>query len=223
MGDPTPVALIVPHTNTVMEPDFARWSGGALAVTRWPIRLDGVTRAAEERMLAEALPEALERIAPGRPRVVVFGCTSAGALGGLRHDAEIVDLIADTTRTEVVTVVGAMVERLAALSPSTVAVLTPYAEELTRSVADCVAEAGYRVPVALGMGLEDNHEIGRVPHEVIVDFVVRALAGRSADCVFLSCTNWRAAEALAPIGRALGVPALSSNQVTYAALAERVA
>ena len=38
-------------------------------------------------MIEVALPEALTDIARTDPEVVVFGCTSAGALGGLEHDA----------------------------------------------------------------------------------------------------------------------------------------
>ncbi len=53
-----------------------------------------------------------------------------------------------------------------------------------------------------------------------MDFVTRELAQAAvdADAVFLSCTNWRAAEALGALRSALGVPVLSSNQVTYASM-----
>lgn len=217
-----PVALIVPHTNTVMARDFHRLGGGGrLAVTTWRIRLDAVTREAEERMLGETLDECLAQIAPTHPGLVVFGCTSAGALGGLDHDAEVARRIADATGADVVTVVGSIVAQLAALSPLSVAVFTPYAEELTHSVADCVREAGYDVVLERGMGLVENEAIGRVEPATIVDFVVGGLEGRDVDAIFLSCTNWRATEALDPLRAALDVPVLSSNQVTYASVEPR--
>lgn len=221
---PVDVSLIVPHSNTVMAPDLERMGGGALALTTWRIQLDAVTREAEERMLGETLDERLEEIAPTRPSLVVFGCTSAGALGGLAHDAGVALRIADATRAPVVTVVGSMTRQLDALSPSGVAVFTPYVDELTSSVSACVREAGHDVVLERGMGLVDNEAIGRMEPERIVDFVTRELAQAAvdADAVFLSCTNWRAAEALGALRSALGVPVLSSNQVTYASL-ERVA
>jgi maleate isomerase len=218
-SSPIDVALIVPHSNTVMEPDFDRMAGDTLDVTTWRIQLDEVTREAEERMLGETLDERLEEIAPTRPSLVVFGCTSAGALGGLGHDARVARRIVDATGAPVVTVVGSMTEKLAALSPSRVAVFTPYLDELTSSVSACVREAGYDVVLERGMGLVDNREIGRMPPEQIVDFVMREIGDREVDAVFLSCTNWRAAETLEALSAALGVPVLSSNQVTYASVA----
>ena len=218
---PTDVALIVPHSNTVMGRDFQRMGGEAFDVTTWRIQLDAVTREAEERMLGPTLDGRLEEIAPTRPSLVVFGCTSAGALGGLDHDARVGQRIADATAAPVVTVVGSMVEQLAALSPSRVAVFTPYVDDLTRSVSACVREAGYEVPLERGAGLVDNEALGRMEPERIVDFVTGELrkADADVDAVFLSCTNWRAAEALDAASAALGVPVLSSNQVTYASLA----
>ncbi len=222
-NDAYPVALIVPHSNTVMAPDLDRMGADALDVTTWRIRLDAVTREAEERMLGDTLDECLREIAPTHPGLVVFGCTSAGALGGLGHDAEVARRIGDATGAEVVTVVGSMVEQLAAVAASRVAVFTPYADELTRSVAQCVREAGYEVVLERGMGLVDNEEIGRVEPTAIVDFVVAGASGEDVDTVFLSCTNWRAAEALDRLREELGVPVLSSNQVTYASVEPRAA
>lgn len=216
------IALIVPHSNTVMEPDFARSQDPPLDVTVWRIQLDEVTPQAERRMLDDELPRRLQEIAPTGPDLVVFGCTSAGALGGLGHDAQIARRIRAATGSEVVTVVSAMLEQLDSVAPTQVAVLTPYAGALTSRVADCVTEAGFMVVTATGMGLVDNVEIGRVGPDRIVSFVTEQVRGVYPDAVFLSCTNWRAMEAIAPLSDALGVPVLTSNQVTLEAARKRV-
>lgn len=217
------VALIVPASNTVMEPDFARAGDPALEVTVWRIQLDSVTREAEERMLDEELPARLDEIAATKPDLVVFGCTSAGALGGLGHDTAIARTIREATGADVVTVVGSMVEHFDAVDRTQVAVFTPYTGELTRAVAACVTESGYHVPMAKGMGFADNDEIGKVTPDDIVSFVSRRMQGLNPDAVFLSCTNWRAVEALAPLRDALGLPVLTSNQVTLDSVRRRVA
>jgi maleate isomerase len=103
-----------------------------------------------------------------------------------------------------------------------VSVFTPYAGPLTRTVADCIAEAGLMVVTATGMGLLDNTEIGRVEPERIVDFVTDRMRGVYPDAVFLSCTNWRAMEAIDPLTEALGLPVLTSNQVTLEAVERRL-
>ena len=165
-------------------------------------------------MLREELPRVSEQLKITRPDVVVFGCTSAGSLGGLEHDRELALRLERETGADAVTVVGSMRRSLDVVQPRRVAVLTPYQDELTRSVAECVTEAGFEVAAARGMGIVDNGEIGDVTASAIIDFARSELAGAEADCVFLSCTNWRAIDALEPLEKDLGIPVLSSNQVT---------
>jgi len=217
------IALIVPDSNTVMEPDFHRTLDSRATVSTWRTHLDSVTRAAEERMLAEELPRCLSHMQSTHPDLVVFGCTSAGALDGLAHDEAMKRDISERVGAEVVTVVGSMVTELAGLAAERVAVFTPYSAELTESVARCVSEAGYTLAAVRGMGILDNREIGAVEPASIADFVRSGMRGVSADAVFLSCTNWRAMEAIGPLTAELDLPVLSSNQVTLASVRRFVA
>jgi len=212
------IALIVPASNTVMEADFARVGYLESEVTVWRIQLDSVTREAEEQMITEELPARLDEIKLTNPDLTVFGCTSAGALGGLSHDAMIAWQIREAAGSNVVTVVGAMIEQLDTLDQTQIAVFTPYAEELTRTVVTCVIESGYQVPVANGMGFVDNDEIGKVEPDEIVSFVSKSMQGFEPEAVFLSCTNWRAVEAIETLSEVLGVPVMTSNQVTLDAV-----
>lgn len=217
------LALIVPASNTVMEPDFHRDAGDDVTVSTWRIFLEDVSREAEERMLTEELPRCLQELEPTHPDVVVFGCTSAGSLNGLGHDAAIARSIEEQGGADVVTVIGAMVSQLTAASAERVAVFTPYTDELTTSVAACISEAGFEVVRAGGMGLVDNSRIGAVEPHRIVEFVEDAMMDVDAGAVFLSCTNWRAIEAIEPLTEALGVPVFSSNQVTLAGVRSALA
>lgn len=85
--------LIVPSSNTVVEGDFHRALGPSAVVSTTRIFLEQVTRTAEVRMLREGLPRAVCLIRTARPEVIVFGCTSAGSLGGLAQDAWIASSI----------------------------------------------------------------------------------------------------------------------------------
>src|SRR6266850_4930312 len=80
------IGLIVPSSNTVMEPDFHRHFTQPNVVSTTRILLEQVTREAEIRMLREDLPRAVQLIKTTAPDVVVFGYTSAGSLQGLVHD-----------------------------------------------------------------------------------------------------------------------------------------
>jgi maleate isomerase len=62
------------------------------------------------------------------------------------------------------------------------------------------------------MGLQANLDIGRMSPAEIASFVEDQLAEIAPDCIFLSCTNWRAIEVIEPLQAKLGVPVISSNQ-----------
>jgi maleate isomerase len=217
------VGLIVPSSNTVMEPDFHRALGRECAISTARIYLEQVTRDSEKSMVEDDLPNALRLIKTTEPHVVVFGCTSAGSLGGLESDTGIARRIEQLTGASGLTVVGSVVEQLKAIGPRRVAVFTPYEEELTLSVAQCVVDAGYQLAKTAGMGIRSNRDIGRVTAGEIVEFVDAQIQGVDADCIFLSCTNWQAIDAIDAVTARLGLPVISSNQATIAAVRARMA
>jgi len=122
------IGLIVPSSNTVMEPDFHRHFPAPAIVSTTRIFLETVTREAELRMLEDDLPKAIQLIKTTAPDVVVFGCTSAGALGTDDHIAEMID---QATKAHPVTVLGAVITNLQRIAPRKLAVFTPYIDDLT--------------------------------------------------------------------------------------------
>lgn len=203
------VGLIVPSSNTVMEPDFHRHLPPDFVVSTTRIFLESVTREAEVRMLEEDLPKAIDLIRTTAPELVIFGCTSAGALGS---DDRIAARIAKGTNAKAVTVLQSVMTELRAIAPRKLAVFTPYVEDLTGRIVISLAEAGIPAAKAAGMGIRSNLEIGCVTPDEIVSFVKSQINGGAPDCIFLSCTNWRAIEAIEPLNKTLGIPIVTSNQ-----------
>jgi len=214
------IGLIVPSSNTVMEPDFHRHFSAPSIVSTTRIFLETVTREAEVRMLEEDLPKAIQLIKTTAPDVVVFGCTSAGAVGS---DDQIAQMIDQATNARPVTVLGAVMANLQRIAPRKLAVFTPYIEDLTASIATSLAEAGYPPIKAAGMGIQFNLEIGKVPPSEIIRFVESHLDRVAPDCLFLSCTNWRAIETIDALQTKLGIPVLTSNQSAIAAVRQATA
>jgi maleate isomerase len=219
---PLRVGLIVPSSNTVMEPDFHRHIGTSAIVSTTRILLEDVTREAETRMLEEDLPQAIKRIGTTAPDVIVFGCTSAGALGKLSHDDAIARMIEETTGAKAVTVLRSVLVRLAAIRPHKIAVFTPYIEDLTNSIARSLAEAGFPAIKAAGMGIKANLEIGRVTPEEILRFLESQLSDIDPDCLFLSCTNWRGIETIERLQKKFGIPIVTSNQAAIEIVEQQV-
>ena len=87
------VGLIVPSSNTVMEPDFyRRLPAGARSTPRGCSSRRPRPRR-ESVMLDEHVPTRCVDLGTARPDVVVFGCTSAGALRGNAYEAELIERI----------------------------------------------------------------------------------------------------------------------------------
>src|SRR5690606_19844148 len=189
---PFRIGLIVPSSNTTMEPDFYRNLPADAEVYTARMFLEDVTVAGEEEMLDVHFPRALRDIATVHPDVVVFGCTSAGALRGNEYDALIVRRIQEEAGCPGVSVIKSVREALQARGRR-VYLLTPYIDEVTERVAASLRDDGLEVVAAHGMGIKANTDIGRVTPEEIAEFARKHgdAARRQADCLFLSCTNLR--------------------------------
>lgn len=207
------VGLIIPASNTVMEGDLHRALDGQASVHTARMALDDVTAEAEGRMLDEEAVPAAGRLAQTRPDVVVFGCTSAGALRGAAYDEELLRRLAEAASAPVLGVMASVLAQL--YGHRAVALFTPYVPELTARVAGELEAAGIPVVTECGLGLSDNAAIGALTPERIVEAVGEMdLAG--ADALLCSCTNLRAVDALDALSEATGLPVYSSNQAVLA-------
>lgn len=214
----TRIGLVVPSSNTVVEPDFHRClpEGATLHAAR--MRLVTTTPEAEAVMLDDHLPTAVTDLASARPDVVVFACTSAGALRGNAYEAELVRQIAAETGGPVVSVAAAVRSAIAARNARRVGVISPYVDALNAKIRESLEAEGYEVVAIHGLGMTENFAIAEVSPEAIVQFAVERFADVPVDLLFVSCTNFRALEAAAEIERALGVPVVTSNQAALEAV-----
>ena len=207
------VGLIVPSTNTVMEPDLYRHLPKYATVHTARMLLEGsVTIAAEEQMLDVHLPECARQIATLRPDVVVFGCTSAGALRGPAYEQELADQLTQTTGAATVTIMGAVAAELRRIQPQSVAVLTPYSQEINDTIKASLETSGFPVSHIAGMDIQGAFNIAAVTPEQILAYVREQLAGVAADCLFVSCANLRSVEVLDELRKTARRPVVTSNQ-----------
>lgn len=213
------IGLIVPSSNTTMEPDFYGNAPPDTAVYTARMFLEEVTVSAEEEMLDTHFPVALRDITTVHPDVVVFGCTSAGALRGNDYDAELVRRIEREAGCPGVSVVQS-VQAALRRHGRRVLVLTPYMDEVTERVAAALEDDGFDIAAAYGMGIRANADIGRVSPDEIIRFARDKAAGAAAraDCLFLSCTNLQAMAARHEIEQQLGLPVETSNHATFQAV-----
>jgi maleate isomerase len=223
---PLRVGLLIPSSNTMMEVDFVRDlpPGAALHTAR--MYMEDTTPAGENRMLDEfALPAARD-LGTARPDVVVFGCTSAGALRGNDYDAELCQRISELTGAPVVSTIGAVRAAIETSGASNIGVITPYVDELNDKIKESIEADGIDVAGIAGLGITDNFQIAEVSFDEIVTFAVDALGPLAVegviDLIFASCTNFGAMAAGPAITERLGVPVVTSNQAALAAAVARL-
>jgi maleate isomerase len=211
------LGLLLPSSGTVQEVDFYRRVPSHVTVHAARMRLPATTEADEIRMLdAHVLPAAAD-LATMRPDVVVFSCTSAGALRGRDYEIRLCGQIGEAARAPVVSTMQAVRDELRDLRVRSVAVVTPYPEALTGPIRAGLEADGLAVPAAAGLGLTDSLEIAAVPPEAIVRFAVETFRRGPADAVLVACCTFRGFDARDAIAAQLGVPVVTSNQAALGA------
>ena len=206
------IGLVIPHTDTTLEWDLQRTFAGQASVHTARAFLAAVSDEAESRMLDEAVPEAVRLLAAIRPDLLVFGCTSAGALRGAEGDRTLAAALEAEVGCPVVSAFSAVLAALERRVVGPVALFSPYTEGVQATMRRALEAAGISVVEAGTMGLADDSEIGRITPESVHAFVAGAET-RIADAagVFVSCTNLRAAECATPLEAALERPVITSN------------
>jgi maleate isomerase len=211
------LGLLLPSSGTVQEADFYRRVPEDVTVHAARMRLEAATEAAEARMLDEHVMPAARDLATARPDVVVFSCTSAGALRGNDYEARLCAEIARVAAAPVVSTMAAVRDELRRLAARAVSVVTPYPEPLTHKVRGSLEAAGFRVSAAVGLGLVDSLDIAAVPPARICELTADVFTSAPADALFIACCTFRAFDARDAIQSALGVPVVTSNQAAFAA------
>lgn len=218
------IALLVPSSNTVMENDLH----SSLPRERFTVHTDRMylvetTREAEIRMIEDYAAAAAKDLGTLNPDLLVFGCTSAGSLFGLEYDAKTCRSLGELAGCPALGVINAVSDALQLAGARRVAVVTPYIDDLTQSVANAVKTSEREIVAAYGMGISVNVELADPTPADIVSFAKGKLKGLSFDTLFVSCTNFRSLEAKSDLEAAFGCKVVTSNSAVVDAIARMFA
>ncbi len=212
------VGLLVPSSNTVMEVDLYRNLPAPITVHPARMYLEETTPEGERRMISEEVPKAALLLKTLRPDLVVFGCTSAGALFGPDFPQELHRKIGAVVGCPVLEILSAVSEELNRVQAKRLAALTPYSPELNRPVKRSLEALGFEVLSIDGMGITVNFELAAPTPQEIVAFARKSSISAKAEALFISCTNFRALEAIPLLRKHFNLPIITSNQ----AIVERI-
>ncbi|GAV26070.1 maleate cis-trans isomerase [Carboxydothermus islandicus] len=213
------IGLMVPASNTTMESEFWRMVPEGVSIHVSRMLLENVTEEALIKM-EEHVERAARELATAKVDIITFGCTSGSLVKGKGYDMAISDKITSITGIPSITTSTAVLEALQLLNIKKVAVITPYINAINKREAEFLEANGIKVQEIVGLGLVDNTEIGR--QEYYVPYrIAKSLNLADCDGIFISCTNFRTIEIIEILEKELGIPVISSNQATFAAVLRR--
>ena len=213
------LGLIVPSSNTTMEPEFYRMLPNSFSVHTGRLRLREVTVKGLAEMEEKIEDEAL-KLSDASVDVIGYGCTSGSLFRGLGHDKIIEERIEKASGIPAVATAGAVIRALKALKIKKVAVATPYIDEINDLEEKFLLANELQVVDLNGLKLKDNIKIGKLSSEVAYKLVME-LRCDEADGIFISCTNFPTVNSINKLEKELKKPVISSNTATLWAMLKR--
>lgn len=212
------IGLLIPSTNTTMEPDFNRLApeGVSIHSARLLTEREG-TFEQLIKMESEA-DQAAVALATCQPGVIVYGCTSGTFVKGPAWNKHIVQSLTDKTGIPTVTTAGSMVDALRHRGLKRISVVTPYVKKTNDQLVKFVEAHGIRV-----LDLQTFDELDMFEHAKTEPWEIYELARKAwrkeAQGLFIACTQLRALDVLDALEEDFGHPVLSATQASmWAAL-----
>lgn len=211
------IGLLVPSSNTTVEPEFQR----ALPA--------GVTLHAARLFLAEIASDSIlntvhdleiqsRNLASADVDVIVLGAAAPSFLKGLGYDRELIKKIEAATGKRATTTSTALIEALQYLGVSRIVLGSAYDDKVNAIARSFLEANGIQVLAAHGLGLVDNLVVGRLDVSSAYE-LARKIDRPDAEAIVLSCTNWKTMDAIERLERELGKPVISTTQASvWAAL-----
>jgi maleate isomerase len=209
------IGLLLPSSNTTMEPDLYSMAPKDVTVHTARMMLRDVTPEGLEEMAGEAA-RAARLLKTAEVDILAYGCTSGSLIRGVEWEKSLKRRLEETAGVPAITTAGAVVEGLKTLEAERVSVFTPYTDVVNMHERTFLEAHGYKVDIIRGLGLTDNQRIGRVSGEQLESFIVPA---PGSDTVFVSCTNLPVVHLIEKLEEKHRLPFVTSNQATmWAAL-----
>lgn len=207
------IGVVVPSSNTTVEPEFERTTAADVTIHAARMALESVTVDELDAMSDDAVRGGT-LLAHADVDAVAYACTTGSLLHGPGFDAELEERLEDAAGVPAVATARSVVRALEELAIDRVGVVTPYTEALDEREADFLEDAGFEVVAIDGRGIEANTDIGALEPDDAYEQGTAMADGRSLDGVFVSCTNYRSLAAVDRLEEDLGVPVVTSNGAT---------
>ena len=220
------IGLIVPSSNTNAEPDCI--SLCPTGVTIHSVRSGGydveaIPDSTEMRnFVRQSLDQNCKDLMDACVDVIAYGCTSATLSEGPEFDSEFCQKLEYMTGRPAVTTAGALVEAVQQIGVTRIAFTSPYVKMLSQEAVDYLEQSGIEVinEVSFDQQLSSIEQNALTPQDAY-EMALKA-NHKDAQAIVISCTDYRALEAVTAIEKSLGKPVITSNQALMFACLKRL-
>jgi arylmalonate decarboxylase len=204
------VGLIFPPANYPIPPDAGRLYPSGVKFIGNGLGFNGMTIESYNEAIPRAMPRAQELAAQGANLISVFG-SSITFYKGAAFNQELVEKVTALTGLPATTQSNGLVDGLKHVNAKRVAVATAYTDIVTERLEIFLAEHGFEVMSAKGLGFERVPE-GAATRDILVKLGedAYALAGK-ADAIVMSCGGLRTLDVIVPLEKSISVPVVSST------------
>jgi maleate isomerase len=217
---PTRIGMIVPSSNTCLEPQTYRMLGDRTDVTVHFTRVE-VTRIAldagsDDQFDHSTMIAAAQLLQTAEVDVVAWNGT-AGSWLGPDSDRELVRRIAEATGVPATTSTLACLDAFRTFRTARLGLVTPYTRDVNDAIAVRYAAEGLQVVGDRHLGLSVNEAFARVLPDELVAPSLELAAGdgeQRPDALAYVCTNLYGASVVQQIEDATVIPVLDSVAVT---------
>ncbi len=211
IGHSASIGLIVLAPDSTIEHEYRAilpLEGVALYATRIPFPNEVTTEtlaAMESELVAAA-----ELLHPERRLdVIAYGCTSGTIVIG--EDTVFEKLRQVRPGIPCTTPMTAGIAGCEALGCGSMALITPYTDDINQMMRDFIEARGVSVPVMGSFNVADDHKVARITPDSMRS-VVLDLGAEAVDAVFVSCSSLRVSPIIEACEAVLDKPVMSSDQ-----------
>ena len=210
------VGVLVPFTNTNLEPDLIRMCPPdcSLHFQRTSgYDADEIPSSDQMTKLGKFnLSQDLKMIGGARPDAVLYGCTSATLTHGPSFDRDLAIRIEEGSGALTFTAAGSLVSALKALDVQRIGFSSPYVGAINKQAVAFLEQSGVETVVRADIGDDLGcYGQGELTPDEIYNLALKA-DDPKAQAIVLSCTDMRSVEVIKKIEMDLRKPVVTSNQ-----------
>jgi maleate isomerase len=142
--------------------------------------------------------------------LIAFCCTASTVIMGPNYDMELISKIESETRIPCTTTTRSILKALRQIKARKLSMISPYGKKIEELEINYFSKCGFEILRAKGMDL-GVHELDKPSPKAIYEFASKEF-DHQADCLLISCLNFRAQACIEALEKDLGRPVISSAQ-----------